>query len=91
MKSWGSSTFHPDGKIDNCGMDLKSPNNHVIQYMMDYIYITWFVHCISPLWTRIWWTYLLIPLYVTIKIIMLVRSYLGSSQSVKNGSIPKRY
>ncbi|KAI8054626.1 hypothetical protein BDF22DRAFT_742563 [Syncephalis plumigaleata] len=49
------------GAIVSGGDDLNAPG--LTSYMFDILYVTWFVHLGSLLWSFIWWFYLVIPLY----------------------------
>ncbi|RKP26931.1 hypothetical protein SYNPS1DRAFT_5628, partial [Syncephalis pseudoplumigaleata] len=49
------------GAIISGGDDLNAPG--LTSYMFDVLYVTWFVHVGSLVWSFVWWFYLAIPLY----------------------------
>jgi hypothetical protein len=85
LRSWGASSFS-EGKLDSAGMDLNASGLFIVQYMMDYLYITWFVHALSPIWSMVWWTYLVIPLYLLVKAATLVLTMGRGSPAARKGT-----
>ncbi|KAI9137528.1 hypothetical protein BKA69DRAFT_1097441 [Paraphysoderma sedebokerense] len=67
------------------GVDLKGPGLH--QYILDILYITWFVQLTSMFSDKMWYLYLIIPAYASVKLGGTVFSFLRG-QFAGSGAVP---
>jgi hypothetical protein len=61
--------------------------------MFDVLYVTWFVHLMSLFWDAIWWLYLVIPGFASVKILGFILPMLrsaGGASEEKAPSMSKR-
>ncbi|KAF9348129.1 hypothetical protein BGX26_000430 [Mortierella sp. AD094] len=61
INAMGRPRHNANGELVSAGEDLSQEG--LVQYAFDIIYVTWFVHVTSALWSKMWWFYLSIPAY----------------------------
>ncbi|KAF9578093.1 hypothetical protein BGW38_006309 [Lunasporangiospora selenospora] len=61
INAMGRPRYNANGELADAGQDLSQEG--LVQYFFDIIYVTWFVHVTSALWSKMWWFYLSIPAY----------------------------
>ncbi|KAG0050797.1 hypothetical protein BGZ83_004426 [Gryganskiella cystojenkinii] len=61
INAMGQPRYNSKGELVDAGQDLTQEG--LVQYAFDIIYVTWFVHVTSALWSKMWWFYLCIPAY----------------------------
>ncbi|KAG0343608.1 hypothetical protein BG004_005141 [Podila humilis] len=65
INAMGQPRYNIKGELVDAGQDLSQEG--LVQYAFDIIYVTWFVHVTSALWSKMWWFYLSIPAYAGYK------------------------
>ncbi|KAF9191159.1 hypothetical protein BGZ50_009593 [Haplosporangium sp. Z 11] len=65
INAMGRPRFNSKGELADAGEDLSQEG--LVQYAFDIIYVTWFVHVTSALWSKMWWFYITIPAYAAWK------------------------
>lgn len=66
LSNFAQPTFDSNGRIISSGTDINASG--LSEYLIDCIIVTWAVQLLSLVWRRVWWVYVVIPVYLVVRI-----------------------